>query len=261
MRLTTDRIQKLEAELNRIHNVSFCAINLDPAGAIGSVDIVSDLQRAPQRVVRDVEIILRRHGQDIDHRKIGVVQMDHPENLQRAADPAPTNGQSGAEPAIPAILSIVPDSERVRLAAVHSTTRDGSFGVEVELTLGSYEGVPGRAEGPGQDPASCVGLVAAATLEAVRNLLQSGYEGLVKEARILEVGGQGLILVVVDFGTGRETRRLAGSCIQRGSLYDAAVYATLDAINRPLGQARFRQMATLDVDDEGDGREPRAVRA
>ena len=51
------------------------------------------------------------------------------------------------------------------------------------------------------------------------------------------------------FGEGRRLQRLVGACLQLGSLYDTAVYATLDAINRPLGRARFRQVAAFDADE------------
>jgi len=265
MRLTPERIQQIESDINRLRSVTSNSVNLDADGAIHSVEILADAARPAKQVARDAEAILRHHGLTIDHRKIGVVQLEQPANQKRSQDPVRSssgdNGQTEAPGAVPAILSLVPDPERVRLAAVHSTTRDGSFSVEVELTLGSYEGLPGRAEGPGQDPASCVGLVATATLEAVRNLLRPGYDALVRETRLLEAGGQPVVLVVVDFGEGRRTQRLTGACAQRGSLYDAAVYATLDAINRPLGQARFRQVTTLDAEADPTRDKPGTARA
>lgn len=263
MRLTPERVQQIESDLNRLRSVTSNSVNLDPDGAIHSVEILAHANRPAKQLVRDAEAILRHHGQTIDHRKIGVVQLEQPESQKRPQDlePRGSNGHATPEGVTPAILSLVPDPERVRLAAVHSTTRDGSFSAEVELTLGSYEGIPGRAEGPGQDPTSCVGLVAAATLEAVRNLLQPGYETLVREARILDAGGHPVILVVVEFGEGRRTQRLTGTCIQHGSLYDAAVYATLDAINRPLGQARFRQVASLDDSATPEDAKPGTARA
>ena len=166
----------------------------------------------------------------------------------KAAPSVPSEGP------VQAVLELVPESERVRLVAVHSTTRGGSLSVEVELSLGLYEGLPGLAEGPAEDPGSAVALVAAATLEAVRNLLQPRYEALVRESRLLDAGGVPLVLVVVDFGAGRQVQRLVGASLHRGSLYDTAVYATLDAVNRPLGRARLRKLAAFgDHNDVASG--------
>ena len=130
--------------------------------------------------------------------------------------------------------------------------------MEVELTLGPYEGVPGRAEGPAGDVSSCVSMVSAATLQAVCNLLQPGYEARLKEARLLEIGSTSLVLTVVEFGKGREIQAVIGTAPQRGSLYDTAAYATLDAINRPLGRAHFRELAYLEDRSDAIPREERA---
>jgi hypothetical protein len=91
-----------------------------------------------------------------------------------------------------------------------------------------------------------VGVVAQAALEAVRNLLQPGYEARLREIRVLDMGAEPMVVLAVDFGRGREMHRLAGACLQRGSLYETTVYATLDALNRPLGRAGFRRLALLE---------------
>lgn len=260
MRVDRGRLADLEEQLCRIANVEAASIHLDDRGQVSGVDIVADRTRAPQKIVRDVEIVLRQGGIDVDHRKIGVAALSDPSTLFAGArspagapdedPPAPerTMNTPASPPPAMAVIELEPDSERVRLTAVHSTARDGAFSVEVELAVGAYEGLPGRAEGPAQDPLGCAALVARATLEAVRNLLQPGYEAQLRELRIVDMGGVPLVAVTVDFGEGRRLSSVAGACLQRGSLYDTAVYATLDAINRPLGRARFRQLAV--VEDE-----------
>jgi hypothetical protein len=275
-------IQSLENELCRIAGVSYAKIHVDDRQLLNNVDLVADRRRSAKNIVRDAEIVFRRHEAPIDHKKIGVAQLSDPgaavsrapgdassveeKNEMKASQPQPSAAAPTIRPAaepegLPAILELVDESERIRLVAVHSTTRDGSLSVEVELSYGLYEGIPGRAEGPHDDPASAVSLVSAATLAAVRNLLQPGYEALVREARLLEAGGGPLVMVVVDFGSGRQVQRHVGACLQRGSLYDTAVYATLDAINRPLGRARFRQLAALGPESEGDAGGMRAASA
>jgi hypothetical protein len=253
MRLNRDKVQQLEEELRRIATVGFAQIHLDAQGAIMSVDLVADRGRPAKSIVRDVEILFRRHGVELDHRKVGVAQLHAAaEGLRRVQAPKLEPAAEAAR-VQPAVLEVVEEAERLRLVAVHSTTRHGSLAVEVELSLGDFEGLPGRFEGPAQDAVSAVSVVASATLAAVRNLLQPGYEGLVREVRILPVGSVDLVCLVVDFGRERAVQRLVGACLDRGSLYDTAVYATLDAINRPLGRARFAQLAVIEGHgDAGD---------
>ena len=258
MRLNRDKAHQLEEELRRIATVGFAQIHLDANGEIASVDLVADRGRPAKSIVRDVEILFRRHGVELDHRKVGVAQLQTPaDELRRAqrpvAAPQLETLPAAAEAAQPAVLEVVDEAERLRLVAVHSTTRLGNLSVEVELSLGAFEGLPGRFEGPAQDAVSAVTVVASATLAAVRNLLQPGYEGLVREVRILQVGSVDLVCLVVDFGRGRDVQRLVGACLDRGSLYDTAVYATLDAINRPLGRARFAQLSVIEGHGDAGG--------
>lgn len=260
--------RELERQICRIANVQATAIRLDERGGIDAVDVVADRGRSPQRIVRDVEIILRQGGLDIDHRKIGVAALDHPDAVLRGTQrgqeertendvPPEVDSRANVRP-LEAVLEYEAETERIRLTAVHSTTRDGAFSVEVELAVGAFEGVPGRAEGPAAEPVGCAALVARATLDAVRNLLEPGYEAQLRELRIVDMGGIPLVAVTVDFGEGRRLQKVAGACLQHGSLYDTAVYATLDAINRPLGRARYRQLAVLSGEEDLEVRARRA---
>lgn len=254
MALGRDQLRELELRLARIANVEAASIRTGKTGEIDAVDIVADRGRPPQKIVRDAEILFRQDGIDIDHRKIGVAALDSPAALFDSrqnpgiAEDSPSQPTTSPE-RVPelAVLSLERDEERIRLAAVHSTTRHGAFTVEVELALGAYEGIPGRATGPGQEPVGCATLVARATLDSVRNLLQPGYEAQLRELKIVDLTGSPAVVACVDFGEGRHLHRLVGACLQRGSLYDTAVYATLDAINRPLGRARFRELAAFDA--------------
>jgi len=93
MRLAADLVRELEQDIALLPNVSFCSIHLDPRGEVETIDVVSDTGRNPQRIVRDVEILLRRHGLDIDHRKIGVAQLSRPGSLE----PPPGRADAPAE--------------------------------------------------------------------------------------------------------------------------------------------------------------------
>ncbi len=239
MKNTPEKIRQLEAELCRLRNVHHASILLDEDGEIRQVDLLGDTKRPPRPIVRDVEAVLRRWGVEIDHRRIGVVQMEDP---------------PGSDEAPPLHVLPIPSSSgrrvpRIQVGAVHTTTSEGVFLAEVELNLGPFEARPGRAEGPSLDPASCVDVVARAALEAVRNLLKPQYEIRLRSVQADRQAGVPLVTVVVDFGHGRQLLRLVGTAIDRGSLYETTVYACLDALNRPLERAEYRDLLVQEADN------------
>jgi len=236
MALDAKKVTEVERELTRIRNVSYASLVLDARREIEQIDILSDTQRPPRPIVRDVEAVLRRHGVEVDHRKIGVAQLNSPQNSPPFPDRTTTTRSPWAS------------RPRIRLAAVHSTTSGGNFIAEVELSLGVFDGLPGRCEGPAVDADACVALVARAAVQAVRNLLKPQYEIQLRTTRVASVAGASLVIVALDFGVNRQIQRLAGTCWERGSLYEATVYACLDALNRPLGRAEFQDLM---VQDEG----------
>lgn len=239
MNINIDRVRTLEGELCRIRNVNHASVHLDPSGEIEQIDLISDTKRPPRPIVRDAEAILRRHELRLDHRKIGVVQLETP--------PSASARPSAPEPELKGPRSVeVRRSERIRLLAVHSTEADGSFVAEVELSLGVFEGSPGRAEGPARDPEGYVNVVARAAVEAVHNLLKPGVEIQFRAAQVSDLAGVRTITVLLVFGRGRDARRLAGVCVDCGSLYETTVYACLDALNRSLGRVEFRDLMVQD---------------
>jgi hypothetical protein len=254
MRLSAQQLEAARSQIERIQSVDRASVRTDVSGAVIGVDLISDTRRAAQRIVRDVEVVLRDFGVDLDHRKISVAQLEDPSSLRPSAEAVPTAtpgivGRGVVDDDEEARLEVVTEQERMRPVAIHSTTRSGAFSVEVEMVYADLEGAPGRAEGPASDPEGCLQLVGEAALAAVRNLLEPGYEAQLREVRRIAVGGRSAVVAAVDFGDGRRLERYLGSCPNRGSLYDAAVYAVLDALNRPLGRARFRMLSLLESDE------------
>ena len=80
----------------------------------------------------------------------------------------------------------------------------------------------------------------------MRNLLQPQYEIRLRSVQAERQAGVPLVTVVLDFGRGRDLQRLAGTAIERGSLYETTVYACLDALNRPLERAEYRDLLVQD---------------
>lgn len=236
MSIDRELVRRLEDELLRIRHVNHASIHLDVHGEIEQIDLISDTDRPPRPIVRDTEAILRRHDVFLDHRKIGVAQLETPPSAGERPPPA---GSRSLEP--------VPGG-RIRLSAVHSTVAEGNFMAEVELSLGPYEGTPGRAEGPARDEEGHVDVVARAAARAVRNLLKPGHEIQYRGSQVSALAGVRLVTVLLDFGRGRDARRLVGVCVDHGSLYEATVYACLGALNRSLGRAEYRDLMVQDED-------------
>ena len=65
--------------------------------------------------------------------------------------------------------------------------------------------------------------------------------------RLLSFGSQRAVLVTVSVAAGRDEYRLLGSCWAADDDRRAAVYATLDAINRVFGRLERRKHIDYEV--------------
>jgi len=83
-------------------------------------------------------------------------------------------------------------------------------------------------------------LVAAATLDAVENLVHEALGLELVELRRERLGGGDVILVAVELVQGRRCEQLYGTCQPGPNIYQAVVYAVLDALNRRLEMMLFK---------------------
>jgi hypothetical protein len=109
---------------------------------------------------------------------------------------------------------------------------------EVELRAAGMDAA-GVAEGPNRRGGD-LHLVAAATLDAVENLVDEPLGLELVELRRERLGSGEILLVAVELIQGRRSEQLYGTCQPGHNLSQAVVYAVLDALNRRLEMMLFK---------------------
>ena len=223
----------LEAAILRIQGIQAARVVAGPGGRVSEVHVLAGRERGAKQLVRDVQsVILTNFGVDIDYRTVSVVQLDEiaPQIAQpaAAADAPAAAGSPDAASATPG-----PAYERSRPAIVRLASETSSYTTEVRIGV-EYESRErsGSARGPS---ASGLRIVAGATVDALEGLI-GGSSIEVQSAELMTVGLVQMSVVVLRLSTSRGDQLLTGSAIVRKDANDATARATLDALNRVLGQ-------------------------
>ena len=236
--------QAVEHELCRIPEVSAARI-VARNGNEPEVHIVACGDRQAQHVARDVQSVARASfGLELDGLAISVVQMEDP-----GPDPAPANGRAAPQPESEppprsrpaprapghAAPTGAAGGGRVTVERVVPSRAGASGSVEVDLRAGAAA-AHGHTAGT-SGAASLKRSAAAATLDALRQLLPATDRAEVASATIVNAGDHAIAVVtialVIPPHDHEET--LAGAAIVReaGPL-DAVARAVLDAMNRRM---------------------------
>jgi hypothetical protein len=176
--------------------------------------------------VRDVQsVILTNFGIDIDYRTVSVVQLDEVGAAAAPEGPAASASEERSATTEPAGIP--------RPAIIRLTTETAAFTTEVRISVSvnGYERA-GSARGPST---TGLRLVASATVDAVAEMLRASAVE-VTSAELITVGSIQLSVVVVRLATSRGEQTLTGSALVRKDANDAVARATLDALNRVIGQ-------------------------
>ncbi|MEZ4387676.1 MAG: hypothetical protein R3D98_08875 [Candidatus Krumholzibacteriia bacterium] len=259
-----------EKWITQIKGVLQCKIDLTSEGEISGVHVVARSDREPRHIVRDVEGLLKaRLGISVFYKKIGVVQVvesdpvpaDEPAPAPRdeaptAAAPATTPNRVAAEPretvavaappvangaveaAQDAVLLAEEFAPRLQCNGVGIMSNGDHLRAEVDLQAAGLE-ASGVAEGSNRHGGD-LQLVALATLEAVEALVNEPLGLELVELKHERLGRDDVILVAVELVQGRRSDRLYGACEPGANLYQAVVFAVLDALNRRLEMMLFR---------------------
>ena len=254
-----------EKWIAQIKSVLQCKVDLGPEGEISGVHVVARSDREPRHIVRDVESLLKaRLGISVFYKKIGVVQVVEPEEPEPEipqgstvsgtapeATPAAAQVEQPAAPrAAPSVATVDADNTRdaVLLAeelaprllcnSVGVLSTDQLLRAEVDLQAVGLE-ASGVAEGANRSGGD-LHLVAAATLDAVENLVDEPLGLELVELKREKFGAGEVILVAVELVQGRRCEQLYGSCQPGANVYQSVVYAVLDALNRRLEMMLFK---------------------
>jgi diguanylate cyclase (GGDEF)-like protein len=133
---------------------------------------------------------------------------------------------AGARPVLPS---------RVRLTRFDLSVEGTEAAASVELVLGGRRFV-GEIRGPGLGSVP-LRLLAEATVRAVNQVLTDGWVAAVDEVRIIQAQPDTLLVVTILLGGADvPSERYTGASVAGSDLGSAAVKATLQALNRRLGQ-------------------------
>ncbi len=204
-------LRDVEAELCRLPDVAAVRIVSNEAGRPVEVHVLASTTKHAKQVVRDIQsVAMASFGLELDRRIVSVVQLG-------------PNGAGAREPP-------VTEGNRIALTGIQTSTARLRSTVQVTLSHGSDEAV-GFAEGSVAMSAR-PRLVAAATVDALRQLMPSADSLDLDTARIERVGDQDV--VVVTMVCLDPPHSLSGSAIVRQAVEDAVVRAVLNSTNRRL---------------------------
>jgi hypothetical protein len=219
-----DEVLELERELCRLPDVSAARVVTDDIGRPVEVHILANGPKHPKQVVRDVQsVALASFGIELDRRIVSVVRL-HDENEVSTDETAPDVA--------------VPVGDRLVLVQVASEITGLRSLVQVTLARGDEHTV-GFAEGSVASTARHR-LVAAATVDALRQLHAAAECIDVDSAQTVRVGAHDVAIVTVVFVVPPSEQMVSGSAIVRDHQEaDAIVRAVLDATNRRLTSIRL----------------------
>jgi len=213
----------------RIQGVSSCQIVTNERGEVAEVHVVATSAKPAKLIARDVETCLKAElGIDVDYKKIGVVLIE-------------PDGAPEIVGAVPAGVEEFPVEEHAPRFAFHSVnvflSREGNR-AEVELVR---EGAHSLGVADNDNPAAPPWrVVAEATLRAISELLDASTRLCLVGVSRIAVGDAGAIVARVDLVGSRSNKDLVGCSLIDGDENRAAVFATLDAVNRIVGKLDFK---------------------
>ncbi|HHY83584.1 MAG TPA: hypothetical protein GX505_13050 [Clostridiales bacterium] len=204
-----NKIEEYQNLLNRIPGIISSRIVASEDGNLSEIHILSDISRGPKQIVRDVQsALLASCNLSIDHKIVSVAQVE--------------SSQLGTR------------EFRLSIDSIHLSTRQGKVEASVVLRNDdiTYEG---NAAG-GNSAQSRLRVVAEAALKALHQYLNKEYVFILSDAVKISLGDRKAIALSVIHITDKGEEYLCGSAFIQYDDYEAAVKATLDAVNRRLSR-------------------------
>jgi hypothetical protein len=237
---------ELEAAIKALPGVLGCVILTDGQGAPSEIQAFTSIGTEPKQVQSAIESEVAERGLAGSLKQVFVFELEAEshfgdrETLERAAElaeqEARTRGPSTMD-ASAELRSLQASAEpksggigRPPLLRVNFTSSQQTSEAQVALGGDNKEVV---GEATGKKTPHGLKVLAQATLEAVDQLIGDSKIELVGASLVAVVGSEA-VLVVVRETNGPEM--LGGALVRGGPVSEAAVRATLDAVNRRLMQ-------------------------
>jgi hypothetical protein len=233
----------LEATIRKLPGVLGCVIVADPAGEPSEVQAFTDADADRSKLQRAIFDETTRRGMGGSLRQVLVFELEAealmggPESLRQAEllaelEALDDESSPGGAPLPPGPIESSP--VRPVLQRVVATLRSSAAESEVEVALVDGEtAVIGQAVG--RQSAHGLNIVAQATIDAVHKMVGEGAGFTLEAICLTELNENEIVMVLVGSPEGE----MVGAALVRGGPHaDAAVRATLDALNRRLTRMR-----------------------
>lgn len=229
---------ELEATLKRLPGVLGCVILANTDGTPSEIQAFTSVGTDRDEVHQAILDEVAKAGLDGKLKQVFVFELEAEshfgdrESLTRAAEVAEQEARSRGPSR--EVVSRAParasTSVRARPPILRVSFSSTNWNSEAEVALGSVEDeVVGQATG--EKTPHGLKVLAAATLEAVQNLVgETAIE--LKGASLVSMMGEEAVLVLVSEAAGPDL--LGSALVKGGPVSEAAVKATLDAVNRRL---------------------------
>lgn len=195
--------------IRQIKDVISARIVLDGGGEIAEIHVLAGSARGPKQVVRDIEsAFMAQFGVSIDHKKISVAQMREDDSLR----PGP--------------------EIRPRVASVTLLSRGRTTEAKVQLGFGD-EIIDGTASGP-STVNNKLRLISQATALAIEDYMKGICNIVTEDITTIVLSRRPAIVVCVALVTNIGEERLIGAAFTNDDEREAAVKATLAAVNRRM---------------------------
>ena len=199
-------LREVESTICQLRDVTSAKV-IGANGGIDEIHVLTESDRPPKQIVRDIEsALMAKLGIPIDHKKISIAQCDGNRR---------------------------PERHRLKFSDVAISVNGNRAEATVHLTNNGsmYTGISdGHSSAHSQ-----LRLIATATLRAVENAGAADGAMVVEDLSAGTVlAGRTIVVVVTNMITDRGEDLLSGSCVVKQDLWKAVVNATLDAVNRRL---------------------------
>ncbi len=224
-------IKYLESLVTGIKEVTGCRILTDADGGITDVYVTAESDRHPRLISRDVQtLLLVREGLEVDRRKIMVAATKTEPELPAPAEevPAVDREEVGEEELVVEDREFRP--ERVLYDRITVTHEAGRVLAAVTLSREERQ-VVGEARSADTDDGH-LSAVVEATLAALLQLFRPRMEFASPQFKIESFGREEIMVVYLSAVEGRDIQTYTGSAVIRQDASQAAVLATLSALNR-----------------------------
>ncbi len=237
----TSNLLELESTIKQLPGVLGCVILATPDGKVSEIQTFVEAGVSQTDVRHAIFQRLEQVGLQETAPEVFIFELDAESDmadrgsLERAA--VEMAEQEGLDPAreepLPASAPQPRFAPRPRRPLVHRVVVTSSSGIaqsQVALRLEDQE-IVGEAEG--EKTQHGLKIVAQATLDAA-DKLTGGVGFKLRAASLVNIVGREVVLVLVDVSDGEEN--VGAALVRQAPVTEAAVRATLSAINRRLGQ-------------------------